>query len=240
MKKRKVFGGASSMLGEARSITPHAFGNRLVMKLGQPKILLSMQAYQDMTRMVSMFSSEVGWLGTVERKGNVFLIKEVFLFDQVVDGMANVISAKTLMAWVSNLMEEREDADKIINEMKFWGHSHVNMPTTPSGQDEYQMQVFEKRCNDFFLRGIANRFGRLEFTLYLYSEGVTVYDAEWYVDMPVMSPERIAFWENERKKVVENPAFFLKRDGDLANTDFFEDDGFWQFGRNRFDKMEHK
>jgi hypothetical protein len=201
-KKNNFFGRSyAPVIGEASDILPHAFANRIVARNGQPKIMLTLQAYQDMNKLVSMFKTEVGWLGTVERKGNTFLIKEVFLFEQRVNGTKNIIQANTILAWASEIMEEREDCDEIINSLKFWGHSHATFPTSPSERDEYQMQIFEKRCHDFFIRGIANRLGRLEFTLYLYKEGLEIHDCNWFVQVPAISSERNNFWATEAKKV---------------------------------------
>ena len=61
---------------------------------------------------------------------------------------------------------------EIWNNMKVWGHSHVNMTTSPSGQDDKQIEVFAENADDFFIRIIANKKGDFRIDLYDFTTGV--------------------------------------------------------------------
>ena len=201
LKKRKHL--ARQIDDDATPFIPHNFREELIVKGGRPMILLTPSVYQDMCQLVELIKNEIGWLGTVERTGNHFLIKEIFLFDQMVDYAANIISADALIKWADKLTDERPDGIDIINSIRFWGHSHVDMTTSPSVRDDDQMGIFAKSCDDFFVRGIANRLGCLEFTLYLFKENVEIRDCAWSIQMPETSSDRKNYWQKAIKEKVK-------------------------------------
>jgi len=133
---------------------------------------------------VDIADDEVSWLGTVGKIGCNFLIKDVYLLDQEVSSAQTVITEDGL-AEFGNKILQLPDGMKIYNNIRFWGHSHVNMPTSPSGQDENQMDLFESPDNKFFIRGILNKNGKMEFTLYFYETGLKITDIEWSVYDPI-------------------------------------------------------
>ena len=146
---------------------------------------------------------EVGWIGTVERVGRDYLIKEVFLLDQEAASTTCEITPDGLAEWAGQVLSERTDGMDVVNSVRFWGHSHVNMGTSPSHQDESQMKVFAEACDDFFIRGILNKAGRMEFTLYIFSIGIEIEDVDWQLYEPTSNTRR-AKWQAEiRTKVRE-------------------------------------
>ena len=73
------------------------------------------------------------------------------------------------------------DGMDVWNNMKCWGHSHVNMGVFASGQDDTQMNVFKDAGHDFFIRVIANKKGEMEFTFYNYATGIIYKDTPWAI-----------------------------------------------------------
>ena len=69
------------------------------------------------------------------------------------------------------LMQQDNGMD-IWNNMRVWGHSHVNMSTSPSGQDDKQMETFLENENNFFIRIIGNKKGDFKIDIYDYEVGV--------------------------------------------------------------------
>jgi hypothetical protein len=69
----------------------------------------------------------------------------------------------------------------LLNKMRFWGHSHVRMGTSPSGTDESTMLRFRDEGLDWYVRGIFNKHGRAEFTVYFFDIGFAVCDVDWCV-----------------------------------------------------------
>ena len=83
------------------------------------------------------------------------------------------------------ILRERSDGMwRSQNSIRFWGHSHHTMGTTPTGQDESELLQRARDCGDFFIRAILNKQGRVEITVYLYADGILVRDVEWALYEP--------------------------------------------------------
>lgn len=136
-----------------------------------PKISININAMNKMKEYVRQSDLEIGWLGTSRRVGNVFYIDDVFLFRQEVHATTTEITTEGLNEFAMELLYE-ENGVEIWNNMKLWGHSHVNMTTSPSGQDDKQIEVFAENAEDFFIRIIANKSGDFRIDLYDFTTGV--------------------------------------------------------------------
>lgn len=136
-----------------------------------PKINININAMNKMKEYVRQSDLEIGWLGTSRRVGNVFYIDDVFLFRQEVHSTTTEITTEGLNEFAMDLLYE-ENGVEIWNNMKVWGHSHVNMTTSPSGQDDKQIEVFAENAEDFFIRIIANKSGDFRIDLYDFTTGV--------------------------------------------------------------------
>lgn len=171
-------------LEKAKAFFQHVFASRVELVEDMPRVLISRAAYNAMWHYVDIASQEVGWLGTCLRQDKDFLIEEVFLFKQEVSSVSTEITADGLAEMAQELISSRPDGVEVCNNLRFWGHSHVNMGTSPSGQDDSQMDVFKESGHPFFVRAILNKQGRMEFTIYLYESGVKIVDAEWQIHEP--------------------------------------------------------
>lgn len=172
----------------AARFTPHSFRNRTEyldrgLPLETPKVFITPLALDKMYYYVDIGSKEVGWLGTAVQIGSNFLVEDVFLLKQKVHSTTTEITNDGLGDFTMEIIQTKPDkeAEHIINNLRFWGHSHVNMGTSPSGQDDHQMELFRQRGNPWFIRAILNKQGRLEITVYDYRRGIKVTDAEWAV-----------------------------------------------------------
>ena len=87
-----------------------------------------------------------------------------------------------------------------VNKLRFWGHSHHTMGTSPSGQDNEQAEEFMKNGCDFFVRGIVNKHGKMEFTLYMAS-GIKMSDVPWAIYSPISERNRDK-WKDDIKNLV--------------------------------------
>jgi len=193
---------------KADNFIPHRFDSKIKMFSGEiPKILISKKAYHKMWHYVDLADDEVGWLGTVERLKKSFLIKDVYLLKQEVSSAQTVITIDGLSEFGEEILK-LPDGIEIYNNIRFWGHSHVNMETGPSGQDEDQMEIFEQSDHPYFIRGILNKRGRMEFTVFFYENGLKIIDPEWCVYDPVDNSMR-GLIEKEFKDKVTKQKFNL-------------------------------
>jgi hypothetical protein len=173
---------------DAKPFTPHDFKTEIRIR-GKIEIRISRKAYSDMLLFVGLCVEEIGWLGTVKRDKFTFTIEEVFLTDQNVHGSETDITTEGMTYLAEELMD-RPDFKEAWDSVRFWGHSHVHGGTNPSPQDQEQLAklmspVLEADVNQFFIRGIMNKLGRMEFTLFLLGDpNLIILDVPWQIDDP--------------------------------------------------------
>lgn len=145
-----------------------------------PKILISDAAYRRMWLIVDLAPKEVGWIGTAERlpSGN-FYIDEIFVPEQMVTGAETDPTDEGQFNVMNELAEQGEEGMQKIEKLRFWGHSHVRMGTTASYTDENTPFNYQRLGLPWFIRGIFNKHGRAEFTVYLFEEGYRFLDVPW-------------------------------------------------------------
>ena len=140
---------------------------------------------------------EIGWLGFVKKfPGTGYLITDVVLLKQEVHATTTEIDPAALLDfWAATPTEQQAD-------IKLWGHSHVNMSPSPSGQDDSQMDYF-KDGNDWFIRLITNKKGDMNITIYDYANGIEIHDDVLYTYNPKRAELRTAIEAEIKEKVKE-------------------------------------
>ncbi len=127
------------------------------------------QARQKMEMYCDLSEGEIGWLGFVEKyEGVGFLITDCILLKQEVHATTTEIDPMALIEFWNQTPPEQQ------SKIKIWGHSHVNMSTTPSGQDDSQMEYF-KDGNKWFIRLITNKKREYHIDVYDYENGLKVH-----------------------------------------------------------------
>ena len=166
----------------ARPFTSIGSGREVRLIGKHPVIQIDPEAMVTMHRYVDQCSTEVGWLGTAEKKqdGTIF-IGHVFLFKQSVSGVTTKLSSEGLIEVSQKLLQQGEEGERLIENLRFWGHSHVNMACSPSGQDDLQMDDFKENGAPFFVRGIFNKNGDVRFDVYDFARGIILVDCKWEV-----------------------------------------------------------
>jgi hypothetical protein len=171
-----------------RPLNPHSFSPRMQMlsNMRPPRVFIAPEAYKRMQLYIELARKEVGWLGTVNRLENGdFFVDQVFLLEQEVTPTETELSVEGQNRLVNQLLERGDEGLELVNTMRFWGHSHVRMGTSPSGTDERTMERWQSEGLPWAVRGIFNKLGRAEFTVYLYEQGYRFCDAPWAVMDPV-------------------------------------------------------
>ena len=88
-------------------------------------------AWVKMTALVAQFETEVQWHGLVRRVAeNEFEVYDIIVPPHEVSAATVVSDQEQYNEWLNNLNDE------IFEDLKFHGHSHVNMTVSPSGTDE--------------------------------------------------------------------------------------------------------
>lgn len=149
------------------------------------------EARQKMEIYCDLSEGEIGWLGFVRDLGdNGFLIEDVALLKQEVHATTTEITPEGLLEFWAKTAPENQ------LKIKLWGHSHVNMGVSPSGQDNSQMEYF-KDGNPWFIRLITNKKREYHIDIYDYANGIQVHMDQ--SDLITYNPKA-----NELKKAIED------------------------------------
>lgn len=121
----------------------------------EPMIYITPEAYMKIQCLVDENDLEVGWFGSVERSGDEYVIYDIFLFEQEVEEAETEMDAKSIAKLSIELINNGKE--KEVNELRFWGHSHVKMAVNPSTTDESTALAFQENDCDWFICGIFNK-----------------------------------------------------------------------------------
>ena len=150
-----------------------------------PEARNKMELYCDLSE------GEIGWLAYVEQFDKQgFLITDCALLKQEVHATTTEITAEGLLEFWNNTPVEQQA------KIKLWGHSHVNMSVSPSGQDDSQMEYF-RDGNPWFIRLITNKKREYHIDIYDYANGLKIHMDQ--ADLKTYNPA-----ENELKKQIED------------------------------------
>lgn len=150
-----------------------------------PVVHIQRKALNDMAKLVDLAKGEVGWMCTVIDRGVIdqvphYEIDAVYLFEQRVHGATTEISSASIAEISFKILhEDGYDENKRINRMYCWGHSHVNMETNPSSQDELQMNMFRENGMDVAIRLIANKHGNVRIDVFDYKNAIVFTTCTW-------------------------------------------------------------
>jgi hypothetical protein len=109
-------------------------------------VLLTPEAYRKTVALLSGFSDEVAWHGSVSRSGeHEFTIEDIFVYPQEVTSGTVTTDQEAYTKWLYGL------PDEVFNAVRMQGHSHVNMGVNPSGVDDnHRKQILEQLEGDMF------------------------------------------------------------------------------------------
>jgi hypothetical protein len=169
---------------KAKPFVPHNFDTK-VTYAKIPSILIAAKAYNDMYILVD--------------EADNFYIGEVYLIKQECSAAQTELDDGAI-GDLGNELLLQDGGMEIVNSLRFWGHSHVRMGTSPSGQDESQLKHFIENDCDYFIRAILNKDGKIEFTL-RYRNGFEIKDVPWMVLQEVDETGRTEWKKQIKDKV---------------------------------------
>ena len=174
------------------------------------KLYFDINAYQKMRYIVNNCDKEVAWHGTVERVEDGFKVTDILLYPQLVTGATVDTDEKEYTNWLTGL------GDDVFNSLRFHGHSHVRMATSPSATDEDNRKEFiSKIGNDgFYIFFITNKAG--DFSVRIYdARANAVYDKE---DVTVIAFEGREQIDADLKRFVREKSFERKESAKLPKA----------------------
>lgn len=135
-----------------------------------PVIEMPIEVFQKMSALVRNSNEEIGWLALCKKEANSYNIYEVTICDQEVSETTVELDEKGIQKIAEELISANRENE--MNNVRCWGHSHVDMSVSPSGQDDKTFEEYYKQCGDYFIRLIMNRKGEYYIDLADYEEGV--------------------------------------------------------------------
>lgn len=114
-------------------------------------------AWNKMTALLREFSKEVAWHGVASRvdgEENAYVVSDIMVYPQTVGPATVDMDEVAYSKWIVD-----HDGDERFQSIYFQGHSHVNMPTSPSGTDEKHQEeiISQLGPDDFYIFVIYNK-----------------------------------------------------------------------------------
>ena len=110
-------------------------------------------AWEKMIALIDECDKEIAWHGLVTKTNNTYTITDIIIFPQTVTGCTVTSDDTEYSLWLAN------QPDAVFNALRFHGHSHVNMGTSPSGVDTSYQEDILKNLQDFYIFAIFNKKG---------------------------------------------------------------------------------
>lgn len=139
----------------------------MIRPLVTPSVYYTEEVDATIRFLVDTVTTEVGWLGLVEKVGFNFLVTKIFVPKQTVSAANTTITAASM----ADIAMEILDLDLNPDDLYYWGHSHVNMGVSPSVQDEWQLEEYLAHC-PVFIRGIYNKREQAKVDVYDMPAGI--------------------------------------------------------------------
>lgn len=153
-----------------------------------PSIIFSLKAKQKMDMYVKFANKEVGWYGLVERHDDFnFYVRDVYMLNQEVNSATTEIDPQALGTLKFELMKNKTITieNQLTTGLYLWGHSHVDMEPTPSGQDVSQFKtICSKDQPPYFIRLIMNKAGK--YTIALFINNIPFFGSVVFKNMEVL------------------------------------------------------
>ena len=134
-------------------------------------------AWAKMYLLVQMWDKEIGWHGVAARYGeddNSYIITDIVVYPQEVTGATIDTDQAKYEEWMMNL------DDDTFNNLRFHGHSHVNMGTSPSSTDlEHQAGIVDALSGDtFYIFMIINKRNEKNIKIYDFKKNIMFENAD--------------------------------------------------------------
>lgn len=203
---------AKSYKTPAEPFTPHKFEENIIVEILTPRIRLTPRVYHDMLHIVDEAEKEIGWLGTVdvsEFGGRTYYrLDEIYIVEQEVSHTETGLDEEGQAKLAEALLKEPNGLE-LVNRLRFWGHSHVRMGVSPSGQDDAQMEHFRENGCDWFVRAIANKNGKIKFDVFDFESGILFEDVPWAIEYEE-EEDRRDYWKDQIKEKVTEKTYVYK------------------------------
>lgn len=157
------------------------------------------RAFLKQLALVQQSDKEVAWHGIAKRleDSNGYVVEDIYVYPQEVTGATVTTDQKQYEEWLDSLDDEQ------FHKLRFHGHSHVNMTTSPSSTDEehYEGLVKSLRDDDFYIFFITNKAGAK--TTMVYDLGKNIMYEPKDINVVVIGDSNLGTFLREAKDMVK-------------------------------------
>lgn len=165
-------------------------------------LYFTLKAWSKMTALLREFNKEVAWHGVahrVEGEDNAYKISDIMVYPQTVSPTSVDMDEVAYTKWIIE-----HDGEEPFDHLRFQGHSHVNMTTSPSSTDMHHQEeiLAQLEPDDFYIFAIYNKSLSRDIKIYdmkknrVYSTADVTVKIDWGFDME-------GFMEESKSMVVE-------------------------------------
>ena len=169
-------------------------------------VWITPEAYKKILALVTEFSDEVGWHGTVTRNADdEYIIEDIFVYPQEVTGSTVNTDQGEYTKWLYEL------DDDTFNKLRMQGHSHVNMGVSPSGvDDKHRQQILDQlEKNMFYIFMVWNKSLSVHTLVYDMSKNILYEDDD--VDIMLLNDDDIDEFLEDAKEKVQKKSYNSKK-----------------------------
>ena len=185
-----------------------------------PTIYITPTAYIKMRTLVEETDVEIAWHGVVHKQDRNFVITDILVYPQKITSVTVESDDDLYPNWCMEL------PDEVLNNMRFQGHSHVNMGVTPSGVDEEYYTRLLTQVHDYYIIMVTNKHEAMTLRLYDVENNILYSDLDLNISREMLQKSKVLheIEENLEKKIV-NKLEGLKKDDFDKYVEFFKNFG---------------
>lgn len=146
----------------------------------QPDIQFTVKALKWIKALTEEHSGEVGCLGIVREADGAFIIDEIFYPKHCLVTSTTCEIAPEGEVEIAQYLIDKDRVDDVAK-VRFWGHSHHTMGTTPSGQDDEQALQKMNNNGAYFIRAIFNKNGEMSVSFFDHDRQLKFENVKWSV-----------------------------------------------------------
>ena len=164
------------------------------------KIQFAESAWIKMQTLIREFDTEIGWDGICKRgEGDTYIVSDILVHPQTVTGATVRTDREEYSKWFRQFV----DNDEVFCNLRFQGHSHVNMGVTPSGTDtaDWKGLLDDLGPDDFYLFMIWNKRGEKTVRLYDFAKNTLFETADCDIEVLDGPAGIVTFLKDARTQV---------------------------------------
>lgn len=140
-------------------------------KIKKPIFFIKPSVKEKMKALVQTCDTEVQWHGLIKHdpKTNTFLLYDLILFPQEVSYASCTTDQDEYTKWQ---LDRIKDPDFPLKNLRFHGHSHVNMSVFSSDIDNKYQKDLTTNIDDYYVFMILNKKGEIYITIYDFIQNI--------------------------------------------------------------------